>query len=215
MAFVTVSPLVSSRSSTFCAVSRGQRLTLPCAGPKRSSISVRTAIPVKMDLLSLFTKSKNFGPPVVIGDESIMSKKSHGTCVAPVQENLRYGVDRDTADKISCYNRHFAEFAGYFKRTTWLNDVPRDAPTEYFDSVTGKRLFTAPIGRTMDEFEKESAVHGWPSFRDDEVDWENVRVLPNGECVSVDGTHLGHNLPDSSGNRYCINLVCIAGNPDQ
>ena len=31
-----------------------------------------------------------------------------------------------------------------------------------------------------------------PSFRDNEVVWENVRVLKNsGETVSVDGTHLG------------------------
>ena len=33
------------------------------------------------------------------------------------------------------------------------------------------------------------------------------------EVVSVDGTHLGHNLPDSKGNRYCINLVSVAGSP--
>ena len=32
-----------------------------------------------------------------------------------------------------------------------------------------------------------------------------------GETVSVDGTHLGHNLPDDAGNRYCINLVSVAG----
>ena len=49
------------------------------------------------------------------------------------------------------------------------------------------------------------------SFRDSEVNWDYVRILPDGECVSVDGTHLGHNLPDSSGNRYCINLVSVAG----
>ena len=54
---------------------------------------------------------------------------------------------------------------------------------------------------------------GWPSFRDDEVNWKHVRVLPNGETVSVDGTHLGHNLPDRTGSRYCINLVSIAGRP--
>ena len=73
----------------------------------------------------------------------------------------------------------------------------------------------------MEEFLKESRAHGWPSFRgtlllsggrgrqrlcrqmkvshsvaflDEEVHWENVRVLPNGEAVSPDGTHLGHNL---------------------
>jgi peptide methionine sulfoxide reductase MsrB len=44
------------------------------------------------------------------------------------------------------------------------------------------------------------------------VNWENVRVLPNGEAVSVDGTHLGHDLPDAAGRRYCINLVSMAGN---
>lgn len=32
------------------------------------------------------------------------------------------------------------------------------------------------------------------AFLDEEVHWENVRVLPNGEAVSPDGTHLGHNL---------------------
>lgn len=79
--------------------------------------------------------------------------------------------------------------------------------------MTGKSLFKAPIGRTLGEFITESDNHGWPSFRDSEVDWENVRCLKNGEVISVDGTHLGHNLPDSKGNRYCINLVSIAGHP--
>jgi len=67
----------------------------------------------------------------------------------------------------------------------------------------------------MEEFLNESYAHGWPSFRDAEVVKENVRVLPDGEAVSVDGTHLGHNLPDKSGNRYCINLVSIAGRPGE
>ena len=31
--------------------------------------------------------------------------------------------------------------------------------------------------------------------------------------VSVDGTHLGHNVPDRRGNRFCINLVSVAGKP--
>lgn len=55
--------------------------------------------------------------------------------------------------------------------------------------------------------------HGWPSFRDEEVVWDNVRCLSDGEAVSVDGTHLGHNLPDNKGSRYCINLVSVAGRP--
>merc|ERR1712170_12575 len=82
----------------------------------------------------------------------------------------------------------------------------------FYDSNTGKPLFIAPVGRSMDEFIKESRAHGWPSFGDEEVVWDNVRVLGDGETVSVDGTHLGHNLPDRKGSRYCINLVSVAGN---
>jgi len=91
--------------------------------------------------------------------------------------------------------------------------VDRTVETTYYDSVTGKPLFIAPRGRTMEAFLKESKSHGWPSFRDEEVVWANVRCLKNGEAVSTAGTHLGHNLPDRTGNRYCINLVSVAGNP--
>ena len=85
--------------------------------------------------------------------------------------------------------------------------------TTFCDSVTGKPLFKIPSpSRSQYDFLIESESHGWPSFRDDEVVWENVRCLPGGECVSIDGTHLGHNMPDQFGNRYCINLVSIAGN---
>ena len=89
----------------------------------------------------------------------------------------------------------------------------RSSAISFYDSNTGNELFTAPKGRSFEQFVKESRVHGWPSFRDDEVNWDYVRVLPDGEAVSVDGTHLGHNLPDKNGNRYCINLVSVAGRP--
>jgi hypothetical protein len=36
----------------------------------------------------------------IIADESIMSKKSHGTSEKPVQRNLRWKCDYDTADRI-------------------------------------------------------------------------------------------------------------------
>ena len=90
-----------------------------------------------------------------------------------------------------------------------------DTVTHFYDSVTGNRLFSAPVGRSLEEFIQESKAHGWPSFRDEEVNWEFVRCLdePEAECVSITGTHLGHNIPDEKGNRYCINLVSIAGNP--
>jgi peptide methionine sulfoxide reductase MsrB len=85
--------------------------------------------------------------------------------------------------------------------------------TTFYDSVTGKPLFRAPVGRTWNDFRLESERHGWPSFRDAEVITDDTRVLEDGEVVSKDGTHLGHNLPDGKGNRYCINLVSIAGQP--
>ena len=142
-----------------------------------------------------------------------MSKKAHGTAPHPVQKNLLYGVDVQTADRICCFNRHYAEHSGYFLKKKWVPTVKDKGPVTYFDSVTGKPLFIAPRGRSFAAFLEESEHHGWPSFRDNEVVWDNVRCLKNGECVSVDGTHLGHNLPDRTGNRYCINLCCIAGQP--
>jgi peptide methionine sulfoxide reductase MsrB len=93
--------------------------------------------------------------------------------------------------------------------------VNKDGETMFFDSVSGKPLFIAPRGRTFEQFRRESDSHGWPSFRDQEVVWDNVRAIRgDNEAVSVDGTHLGHNIPDSKGNRYCINLVSIAGSGD-
>jgi len=152
----------------------------------------------------------------VMGDESIMSKKEHGTSHTPVQENLRYNCDNKIADRICNFNRHYAEHAGYFLLTTWLSEIDKsDTSTTYYDSNSGKPLFQAPVGRTFAEFLAESKAHGWPSFRDEEVNWNYVRVLPDGECVSVDGTHLGHNIPDRRGNRYCINLVSVAGHPTE
>ena len=111
------------------------------------------------------------------------------------------------------------------RKTTWSTTVPYlniisllNITLHYnflkIISVTGKPLFVAPINRSAEDFINESKVHGWPSFRDDEVVWDNVRVLRgSGETVGIDGTHLGHNLPDRKGNRYCINLVSIAGKP--
>ena len=149
----------------------------------------------------------------VVKPEDLMKQRVHGTCVAPVQQNLRWKCDRDTADRISCFNRHYAEYSGYWETTSFLTEESRDSgEIHFYDSVTGKELFVAPRGRTFEEFVSESKSHGWPSFRDEEVNRDHVRVLEDGETVSVDGTHLGHNLPDRKGNRYCINIVSVAGN---
>jgi len=156
-----------------------------------------------------------FGPPVVMGDEYMMSPKGHGTSSSPVQRNLRWGCDHKLADNICNFNRRSAEESGYFEEeTTFLKDEPENGgEVTFYDSNTGKPLFWAPRGRTFEEFVSESKHHGWPSFRDEEVNWTLVRVLMDGETISVHGTHLGHNLPDANGNRYCINLVSVAGRP--
>lgn len=149
-----------------------------------------------------------------------MSTKNHGSSNYPVQQNLRWNCDWETADRICNFNRHYAEYSGYWQSTTFLSDVQQnidngnDESVIFYDSGwKGSPLFAPPRNRTWDEFIQESTKHGWPSFRDSEVNWNFVRVLPGGETVSIDGTHLGHNIPDRKGNRYCINLVSVAGNP--
>jgi len=161
---------------------------------------------------SLTQPSSSFSLQVLFVQE-LMVQKAHGTCPKPVQSNLKWGCDLQTADHICCFNRHFAERSGYFLETSFLDDEKDSHPLTFYDSVTGKALFVAPRGRSWSDFVTESRAHGWPSFRDAEVVKTNVRVLENGETVSVDGTHLGHNIPDSAGNRYCINLVSVAGHP--
>ena len=146
-----------------------------------------------------------------------MIPKVHGTSNKPMQTNLRWGCDPKLANRICNHNRHHAEYRGHFEDTLFFEEERKSAseqnPVNFHDSNTGKQLFVAPIGRTFRQFEKESKSHGWPIFRDVEVDWTHVRVLPNGEVVSLNGKHLGHNIPDKKGNRYCINLVSIAGQP--
>ena len=151
--------------------------------------------------------------------DEIMVTRAHGTCVSEVERPLRWGADRATADTICCFNRMYAERSGSWEQTSFLRDQTEAGSgggggvTTFYDSVTGKALFRAPVGRTWEAFVEESRAHGWPSFRDAEVVTKSIRVLEDGEVVSVDGTHLGHNLPDEAGNRYCINLVSVAGWP--
>lgn len=191
--------------------------------PKTRRNFFGAAIASSLTTYGCFTENSNaaveIGGKIKYGDESIMSKKEHGTTTEAVQPNLRYGVSQKIADRICSYNRMFAENAGYYLDTTFRDtmmqaSVDKSGPITFYDSVSGKPLFVAPIGRSVEDFLLESQYHGWPSFRDEEVVWDNARVLrPSGEMVSVDGTHLGHNIPDRRGNRYCINLVSIAGNP--
>ena len=136
-----------------------------------------------------------------------------GSCQRDMPTSLRWGADASMGRQIGCFNRRGAEPAGSWERTTLpAAAAAASGPINFYDSTTGKLLFVAPINRTMEAFLQESRRHGWPSFRDEEVVAENLRIIrgTGGELVSVDGVHLGHNLPDSR-SRYCINLVSIAG----
>jgi len=60
------------------------------------------------------SSSSSGGELPIIGSESLMSAKKHGTCESGVQSNLRWNCDSSLADRICCYNRHYAEHSGYF-----------------------------------------------------------------------------------------------------
>ena len=150
----------------------------------------------------------------------IMRPRRHGTCAAEPGE-LRWGLSAQLASSIACFNRRGAEPSGSYEASADFLEAAAavaaatpqgEATITFYDAATRRPLFIAPRNRTMDDFLVESKRHGWPSFRDSQLVAENVRVLRGGEVVSIDGTHLGHNLPDRL-NRYCINLVSVAGAP--
>ncbi|CAJ1454973.1 unnamed protein product [Effrenium voratum] len=120
-----------------------------------------------------------------------------------------------TAEAICCANHRYAEAPGFwFRNAEFLaaaQNATNEQPLIFYDSVCGLPVFRAPVGRSTTEWLKESAQHGWPSFRSQELVPENLVLGASGEVQSVCGTHLGHNLPDDKGDRYCIDLVCIAG----
>jgi hypothetical protein len=68
---------------------------------------------------------------------------------------------------------HYSKFlvnhnSGYFEKTTFVQECKKMKESEaiqFYDSNTGKLLFTAPVGRSMNDFLIESRAHGWPSFR--------------------------------------------------
>lgn len=80
-------------------------------------------------------------------DESVMSQKAHGTTDKPVQESLRWNCDRKTADNICCFNRHYAEYSGYWTKTTFLKEVSKSNTFLWF---LGLGSFLRP---------KESQIH--------------------------------------------------------
>ena len=106
--------------------------------------------------LSASAKSPPSHSPIVYCEESVMSKKSHGTTEASLDaSSLRWGVDSKLADKICSFNRHFAEPGGSFeKNEAFLAQVEALKPGEtitFYDTVSQKPLFVAPVNRTPKE----------------------------------------------------------------
>jgi peptide methionine sulfoxide reductase MsrB len=160
--------------------------------------------------------------PVPVVEESFMQStpRKFGSCSTrvPVERRLRWGASADVAAEIGCFNRAGAEPKGSWERTGLPKAAARKqggkSTITFYDTISGLPLFVAPRNRSMEQFVEESRAHGWPSFRDAELVLENLRQIrgTHGEIVSAAGMHLGHNLPDGL-NRYCINLVSIAGHP--
>ena len=102
---------------------------------------------------------------------------------------LRWSSAPDTADHICCNQHRLAEYFGYWESTPFPRTLPEGtSQITFYDVSSGLPLFVAPVGRSYAAFIAESKHHGWPSFRDEEVVAANVRVLPGGETVSVNGT---------------------------
>jgi len=156
---------------------------------------------------------------------------AQNTCKEPLQKNLRYNVSSRTeptvpvavdpsetlAEAVCCDKRTkvYAEpqFLYQAPDIDLFGHISDSGVTTFYDSACGIPLFKAPVNRTMAEFKADTDEHGWPSFRLAEVLNGNVITDSNGFVYSRCGTHLGSYLPDDKGPRWCMDLVCLAGNP--
>lgn len=108
-------------------------------------------------------------PPCVKGDESIMAHHQHGSASSPVEKELRWGIDSFVADGICNFNRDMAEKKWFYvNNTSFLKDTADESPIHFYSVDSGKLVFTAPKGRTKEDFLRDTDEHGWPSFRDAE-----------------------------------------------
>jgi len=159
------------------------------------------------------------------------------SCSGPIQQKLLYNVDSYTAKDVGLPNstsdellsdaiccdiqyRQYAEPNGFYKfpDIALFRKVDSSGVTTFYDVVCGVPLFIAPIGRSFEEWEKETRDHGWPSFRTEEAIMSNIYVnkstSTNIEYVySSCGTYLGTNEADDKGDRFCMDLSCISGTP--
>jgi hypothetical protein len=165
---------------------------------------------------------------------SLAPNPHQSNCAKPIQHDLRYNVSGRLAQNYLpfgdylpleglafavCCDSMFAAFAepqNFYARpdVSLFAHMRPDGPTTFYDSSCGLPVFVAPVNRTMAEFEADTKAHEWPSFRHDEIVRQNVIInATTGDITSTCGTHLGTYDPDDQGDRYCVDLVCISGNP--
>ena len=164
-------------------------------------------------LLLLLTVTSPAAMCAVASDDG---EQCHGFAPMPsVSTFLGAALQYSTAERICCHNHAYAEYRGYLDapEVRLFDRLDPDVETVFYDSVCGVPLFVAPRGRSFAAFREESLRHGWPSFRPSEVVAENVIIHEDGRMESTCRTHLGHNLPEGGVDRYCIDLVCVAGAP--
>lgn len=133
------------------------------------------------------------------------------------QTDLQWNVGHEY-EHVCCGKAGDVEPAGFFDLfpVNLFSRLDNTGVTTFYDSVCGLPLFRAPIGRSWEEWQEESVQQGKPTFRDEEVVWENVvKHTDTSTARSVCGTHLGKSTTDSTGDLYSIDLVCIAGAPTQ
>ena len=152
----------------------------------------------------------------------------YNNCQGAVQDQLNYGISAQKcvfnciseeellAESVCCDKRNevYAEPANLFEdpNVHLFASMNKTGINTFYDSVCGVELFNAPIGRSFEDWEAESKLHGWPSFRIQEINKENVHFdEETGTATSSCGTHLGSYSPDDQGPRFCTNLSCISG----
>eukprot|EP01045_Picozoa_sp_COSAG04_P005409 COSAG04_NODE_251_length_18828_cov_18.990923_7_plen_212_part_00 len=134
-----------------------ERPTRPRSGHLRTLAMPRPALLAPLCLLAL-------AAPAAAPRPSALPQ-----CSGPIQKELLFGCTRDVsmAQHICCANRHGAEPRGYQEHShvalfeKLRSSTDGEGVTTFFDSVCGKPLFRAPVGRTFEEWEEESLEHGW------------------------------------------------------
>lgn len=131
-------------------------------------------------------------------------------CYYDVQETLQYGVSGLWSD--TCCSST-GDTINYFETIGLFAQLNASQTTTLYDSTCGLPLFTAPIGRTFEEWRVECEEYGQLLFREEEVNWNNT-VLESGELVSICGTRVGEYTSSSSSvDVYSVYIACISGMP--